>query len=358
MATPPIEIPKETRDVIKNPDKLAFLPASIRDVVPTLSRFQVKQLRGLFESHFDFLDLPLELRETIYELALCPGTSTTIVRRSHLPKAPARSCPNESIILPISLLKVCPQIQQEANNVLYRKYTAKLHITAYKKGVAKNFAPKEGITAPVMRGLILSDPTTIQNSSTGKEEEEQKSQDRGYRLKNYDIQPFLGFRKLHLVIQNHTPLHAFSYGDAQKGSLGYMVSEWVNMLVEQYHTQPSPTFEKQIHLEFRLDGRDTFLVQQFWTGTDAGRELLWFTVQARHVVLKMREELEVRSPNCNVVLTSNVETPDGFGSSRLSAEKVRFVRDNDLRGRILRLKEGKVVQELERRAMSVVITIP
>lgn len=49
MGIPTVKLPNETEDLTKNPDKLAFLPESLRDVIPTLSRFQVKQLRGLFD---------------------------------------------------------------------------------------------------------------------------------------------------------------------------------------------------------------------------------------------------------------------------------------------------------------------
>lgn len=60
-------------------------------------------------SRFKFLELPLELREAIYEMALCTGEFTTIVRKSQSKKPGSGN--NEGITLPISLLKSCPQIQ-------------------------------------------------------------------------------------------------------------------------------------------------------------------------------------------------------------------------------------------------------
>lgn len=59
----------------------------------------------------------------------------------------------------------------------------------------------------MMRGLILG---AAQGKAAGARlgEEGVKREDRGYRLKKCDIQPFLGFRKVHIVIQSQCPLHA------------------------------------------------------------------------------------------------------------------------------------------------------
>ncbi|KAE9967461.1 hypothetical protein BLS_006355 [Venturia inaequalis] len=359
MATLAAKFPEETKDLIKNPEKLAFLPESMRDVIPTLSRFQVKQLRGLFDSTFDFLSLPLELRETIYEFHLGgTGTLTTIVRQKQLTKSSAASGSNaalsssssgtnEAMTLPSSLSKTCRQIRQEIHNVLYRKYMAKLHVCAYKKSTTKTpITPKKAIGpagGSVMRGLIFGDS----QKATGVSEEGVKSSDRGYRLKRCDIDAFLGFRKVHVVIQSHIPLHSFEYGEKQKGSLGRMLAEWVGMLVAEGCTKATSLLKKEVYLEFKLDGCVGFQSSALWPYSEPGHERFWFYVQVGHAFKKMKEELEGRLPaNCPIVLSSSVGELMGLATMRLDAERIRFGENSTTLGRILRLNRGKIVNEL------------
>lgn len=198
----------------------------------------------------------------------------------------------------------------------------------------------------VIHGLILG-----ARESKKVEEEEVRSKDRGYRLKCFDMQPFLGFREVHVVIQSHCPLHAFEYGEKQKRSLGFMLADWANTLIAYYYTQPISATKKEVYLEFQLDGQGGNRTSALWYATEAGREKLWFWVQAGHAFNLMKKELDTRLPSAPIVLTSNVDAPiDGATTTRSSNEKVRYVKNRRSRGvaRILRLKGGTIVEKFER----------
>lgn len=198
-----------------------------------------------------------------------------------------------------------------------------------------------------MRGLILG---AVESKKV--EEEEVRSEDRGYRLKRFDVQPFLGFRKVHVVIQSHCPLYAFEYGEKQNGPLGFMLADWANTLIAHWYTQPISTNKKEVYLEFQSDGCKGFGSKTLWAYSEPGRERLWFHVQAGFAVKKVREEWEGRIPNCPIILTSDVDKlVDGITTTRLSAEIVRYSQEDSPLVRQLRLKEGTVVHEYETRVV-------
>lgn len=221
---------------------------------------------------------------------------------------------------------------------------AKLHVCAYKKITAKTpITPKKTIGpagGSVMRGLIFGDS----QKAVGVSEEGVKSSDRGYRLKRCDIDAFLGFRKVHVVIQSHIPLHSFEYGEKQKGSLGRMLAEWVGMLVAEGCTKPTSLLKKEVYLEFKLDGCVGFQSSALWPYSEPGHERFWFYVQVGHAFKKMKEELEGRLPaNCPIVLSSSVGELMGLATMRLDAERIRYGETGTSLGRVLRLKRGKIV---------------
>lgn len=270
----------------------------------------------------------------IYELHLHgTGTSTTIVRKNQLPRSTSTSSNNiasntgasgktsKETTLPSNLSKTCRQIRQEVNDVLYRKYVAKLHVCAYNKG--------KGVGKKI---------------DTGTGAEEVRRKDMGYRLKPYDIHPFLGFRKVHIVIQSHRPLHIFEYGDTQRGSLGFMLSDWVGMLVAEWYAKPTSALKKEVYLEFRLDDCKVVGSSSFWPFTEPDREQPWFYVQAAHTFREMKKELEGRLPaTCPIILTSNVEASVGHVYTRLDARGVQHIENGSPEGPVLWLENGRIV---------------
>ncbi|TLD34391.1 hypothetical protein E2P81_ATG04556 [Venturia nashicola] len=96
------------------------------------------------------------------------------------------------LTLPSALAKTCRQIRQEIQNVLYRNYTARLHVTAYKKRSETKNKISKRIGGSIMRTLIFGDSPTKENQG-GSENPRVKNSDHGYRLKSYDIHAFLGF---------------------------------------------------------------------------------------------------------------------------------------------------------------------
>lgn len=103
-----------------------------------------------------------------------------------------------------NIKRVSKQLCEEANDVLYRLQKVKLHIKA---------------------------------------RESQK--DTRYHLKPIDVQRFLRFQKVHVVIESYQNHLQFANGQDKEGrSLGYVLQNWIEMLVE--HAQTSSPIQKII----------------------------------------------------------------------------------------------------------------
>ncbi|QDS75128.1 hypothetical protein FKW77_007583 [Venturia effusa] len=233
------------------PSKMAKLPEDIQEFLNSLSasRFNSLQNAILPSAYFDFLGLPLELREAIYELVF--ATETGVITRID----PKKEC----TVIFTSILGVSRAVHAEARKVLYRTNICKLTIN-----------PKKA--------------------------------ELGYRLETDDMLPFARFRKVELSILGTN----YNIGlDGQKlGSLGSMLPHMVATLalVREFSGRAQ---SKTITFDFQF-GSDTEMATSIQKASgDSWMHEVFYRAQAAYLIAGMRKELAVRAPGTSII--SNVE---------------------------------------------------
>lgn len=175
---------------------------------------------------------------------------------------------------PTGILSTCRHIYHEASNVLYRLHSAKFNVN-------------------------------------------RKAGAFGYQLQDIDAAPFIGFRQLDITTNGNSRWLYIEYGKGKKGSLGYMLSNWADMLFAALQST-DPAISRTINLMFRLDD---------WSFDDEGKlyeeedeideysaKACWFRVQAASAVQEMRQDLQSRLLAIALTATSNVEASYPFVS--------------------------------------------
>lgn len=123
--------------------------------------------------------------------------------------------------LDTSILLTCKQVREEAGNVLRRVRIARLFV----------FSPSEDKSAKIR-------PSTDHGLT--------------YRLNLQDMDTFLQFRKLEITITQLWNNFALNYGQLPKGTVGSMLSSWVQLLKQQL-ADLNLTVAREISLSFRTN---------------------------------------------------------------------------------------------------------
>ncbi|QDS75062.1 hypothetical protein FKW77_006642 [Venturia effusa] len=257
--------------------------------IATLTRAERQRLRQslLATLYFDFLQLPFELRETVYELVLM--SSSGKIRRFSSPGRHKKSKTKAPRQIPTSILSVSRQVYLEARDVLYRKTTCKLSIYSQFRQV-------------------------------------------GHQIERNDKLAFVNFRQV--ILDIHVTNTSIEYNDKAVGSIGHFLADLVDMLVlafDRQYNAPKTT----VRLDFRLwEANDL----DYKSGDDAPGCIgvclyrkVWYRAQIAFAFNKMKSLLCFRVPN--LILTTNVETSiNGFRAQKVDACKVRFwnERNGDL----------------------------
>ncbi|KAE9991470.1 hypothetical protein EG327_011632 [Venturia inaequalis] len=217
--------------------------------------------------YFDFLGLPLELREAIYRHALIPN-SRVIKRKFGNTKTERHS---------VSLLVTCRQLYSEARRVMYREATFKSTLTDFVK--------------------------------------------EGYILPGYERIPFINYQKVKLVIVLSKSAD-IEYHCGKAGTLGPFLTGLVNMLIMFYDSRDEAP-PKQLELKFMTavnnSSSSNECAELNYAGpiTDASWPCsIWFKVHIAQALATMRQELHLRAPF--VTLISNME-------SEIAHIKTKFV---------------------------------
>ncbi|KAE9969407.1 hypothetical protein BLS_005361 [Venturia inaequalis] len=249
--------------------------AQARLDVMTLTRAERQQLRSLLACIcFDFLELPLELRETIYRLVLM--SSSGAVRRVSSPGAKKHET-NPPQELSTSILLVSRQTYLEARNVFYRETGCRLAIHLQKCRI-------------------------------------------GYQLERKDKLAFVNFRQVTLDI--HIIGALIEYSDETAGSIGRFLADLVDALTLAFDSrQDAP--QKTLNLDFRFERVNDMDDYPPNINQRVLHRKLWYRTQIMCVVLEMRELLSFRVPS--LILMSNVENAIGrFCTQKVGSDKVLF----------------------------------
>ncbi|RDI78920.1 hypothetical protein Vi05172_g11013 [Venturia inaequalis] len=300
--------------------KFAKLPEAVRQVLPTLTRLELKQLGATLRNHdkIEILKLPLELREAIYEMVLapedsCPITDAEKVLRNfeyeHENDSDYCECKQESAVkkFDLSIVLTCKQIYAEAIQVLYRKCTVNLFV---------QWHPGTEVYLDKIQGF-------------------------GHGLDENDNLAFQKFRKVSIHINCFKGMYA-EYGQGAQGTIGYMFSDLASKIIAQIDSVRS---KKVVHFEFasewaprhrednlHLDANQKMKLG-FWT------DKLWIRVQLAELVKRMRAELDSALGQDTVILTSNVESNVAqIDTLRLSATEIRFHHHESGKKGVLRME--------------------
>ncbi|TID15095.1 hypothetical protein E2P81_ATG08171 [Venturia nashicola] len=239
----------------------ARLPEKIQSFVNSLDRAELKALRASLSKHwhFDFLELPLELRESIYEFIFeGKGSQPTAITLSRRTTSIARSD-----LCSTAILSTCRQIHQEASNVLYRQHPAKLIVN-------------------------------------------QKAAKFGYKLQSIDVAASTGFTRLDVDISVNSDWLYIEYGQKRQGTLGHLLSTWVDRLVSALQPTNSGG-SRTINMNVRLSGWLGNSINYFDDVDELLAKTCWFRVQIAAAVQEMRQDLHTRLPAIEFTITSDVE---------------------------------------------------
>lgn len=219
-------------------------------------------------TYFDFFGLPLELRESIYELVFTTPSGTI-----------TRVDPKEKpTVVSTSILQISRKVYAEARAVLYRTTACKLTVN-----------PK---------GL-----------------------DQGYRLARHDLLPFACFRSIELDIFGQS--NSGGRNGQKVGSLGAFITNMTDMLamLSDCHNCKQT---KVIKMTF-AGGKDTDtrLVVHSQYMTYYGHCVFFYLVQAAGQLEDMHKSLATRASQ--VVVSSNVEAHiAGLETRRVDYSTVRY----------------------------------
>lgn len=233
---------------------------------------------------FDFLELPLELRETIYELVLM--SSSGKFRRFSSPGRHKKSKAKPPRRIPTSILLVSRQLYFEARNVLYRETACKLSIYLQFHQV-------------------------------------------GYHIERKDKIALTNFRQVNLNI--HVTGQQFEYDDKAVGLVGRFLADLVDILglaLDSRYDAPTRT----VKLDFRFREANDMNYQQRDADPISQQSCIyrkvWYRAQIASAVNKMRKLLRFRAPGLGLI--TNVETSIfGFRAQKLDARKVRFQNESN-----------------------------
>ncbi|QDS75121.1 hypothetical protein FKW77_007457 [Venturia effusa] len=245
----------------------ARLPDKIQSFINSLDRGELRVLRATLCKHYhlDFLELPLELRENIYEYIFEKQRTWAKV---HL--ARKTGWPQNQVICPTGILSTCRHIYHEASNVLYRLYPGLLYVN------------------PNARAF-------------------------GYQLQGIDAAPLVGFRHLDISIRANPRWLHIEYGQGKKGTLGIMLSNWADMLVAGLQ-HADPSISRTINLEFSVScwPRPSARLSKYDEVNESWAKVCWFRTQTAEALRQMRQTLQSRIPDIALTITSNVETSYSF----------------------------------------------
>ncbi|KAE9991461.1 hypothetical protein EG327_011623 [Venturia inaequalis] len=242
--------------------------ANVATEYPKLQQNQLSLLRsGELTGHFDFLKLPLELREAIYELLFednkhyQPKKLRLKVRNSriHRPECKlAHNCTLERP-MPTKILRTCQQIYYEARAVLYRMRPAEIYVGTW----AKN--------------MHFLDPI--------------------------DVAPLTNARKLLIKIAGRKDAGPIQYAQKRQGSLGNLLAKYTDVFISS-HVALGPN--RDIRLQFEHTRKP--LAEDEQQSLEEWYLQVWHWAQAGEAVKAMRKDLKERAPAMNrLLITSNVE---------------------------------------------------
>lgn len=234
------------------------------------------------QRHFDFLKLPLALREAIYELLFEDNKhyppSKQPVRGSRIRRARGRFYLSYERPVPTNILGTCQQIYYEARSVLYRMRPAQISVGSW------------------IRYTFLLDPI--------------------------DVAPLTSARKLEIQIEAMTEDGPVEYRQKRKGSIGDMLTNYADALIG------SPAGPRRaIRLKFMVSRKGTKpkAEDQKQKHDVSWLSETWHWAQAAEVVKAMRADLKERAPAMNLTLTSNVEGKiPKVKTTRLDASRVWY----------------------------------
>lgn len=215
---------------------------------------------------FDFLKLPLELREAIYKILFednkhCPPKKQPVIASLIRHAGGRRIDPNKERRLPTEILRTCDQIYHEAQSVLYR-----------------------------MR------PVTITVCSWAKDK---------FHLAGIDVAPLAHAQKLLVEIGGKVDAGPVQYGQKRFGSIGKMLSNYAAVFIAA-HVATGPY--REIRLKFMLTGHEGHKPKVGDEQHSNWDSEIWHWTQAGEAVKAMREDLKKKAPAMNnLKITSNVE---------------------------------------------------
>lgn len=236
------------------------------------------------------MELPLELRESIYEYIFEAKGSQPIATR--LSRKNGNSA--HSTICPTAILSTCRQIHAEASSVLYRLRSAKIIVN-------------------------------------------RKATKLGYNLQSIDVAACNGFTRLDMDITVSCKWLYIEYGQKKKGhTLGHMLSNWVDMLVSALNFITSGG-SRTINLHFRSKGWLSCAadLHSYTYPDEDWAKVCWFRTQATAAVVEMRQDLQTRLPAIAFTITSNVE---------IEYPWLRVTRESALRLKFEQLVARRIVQ--------------
>lgn len=230
--------------------------------------------------HFDFLDLPAELRNMVYEYLL--ATEEGIVQRPAHPAGGPPNPPEEPRpSISTAILLVSRQIYKEARAIFYLKNTCSLefyHQTHH-----------------------------------------------GFQLARRDKIPFVLFNNLYLMVylkDNHV-----DYGNDKLDSVGHFLASLTDTLAMASELSGIDHTTKEIFLDF--DNKEDYShilemsPENINYAFSSSSQAIWLTLQAVVAVEHMRRDLKTRAPGISLISSVEDEAP-GLQYKRESSHRLRL----------------------------------
>jgi hypothetical protein len=291
-----------TRLGLANQNKLSKLPKDVQSIVNVLSHGELNLLRAALSrytysnsfcvcvitncsfrhQHFDFMALPLEIRDMIYTLLLLPEDSNKF-RRSRGKK--------EMFPIPgLTVLRTCKQVCSEGLRILYLRGHLRLVPTI------TTVCDSEFDYTPITKAKKLKLDFTVR---------------RFYG--SYRLSP--STTTLTRLLREITTLYEGEHKSGNRQPVVLHINLKVGHELICYHQWKSTDI---------FDPTNTHLQPTTWTGKGDVREVTWLRVQLPVLIDEMRADLLGKAPH--VTLTSNVDNlgPYTIITRRVSEKEILF----------------------------------